>query len=406
MIDNNLLEILEVWRIKMKRTNSRIIKLPSIVETGGELATGLSPEEVEELNARSFDYGRRTANPTLDDYVIEPFSTAFKEKAFTEAVREVGLDSEGILNGRYSTDRLLNGRKFVVSAYPTTRTSYETVLSLTKSFLDTVIADSKVGVTREGSRKVDTDAYIFIEYLLDEMNRFVSENSTRFNRQDLAVNDSETDKKLQLDEKVEEMRVYLELKRFAKINAKNADGFHDARSLRSRINSFLVVFEQGIINRYGVSPAGLEESQAFDYELSDGSAVRYLFFPRPSTEHGKIYSGLVGRETKNIVASNGDLDILKELAFKEPYEYIRGGSGVRVATETKDKSAKGKTEIVRVSKDGAEDVRVYPVFDNDGKVYVRVESVLDTLRIITKQFSSTSTQLKVDLFAAPPVYLK
>ncbi|MBU1201770.1 MAG: hypothetical protein KKF46_01200 [Nanoarchaeota archaeon] len=243
----------------MKRTNSRIIKLPLIVEAGGELATGLSSEEVEELNARSYDYGRRTANPTLDDYVIEPFSIAFKERAFAEAVREVGLDSEGILNGRYSTDRLLNGKKFVVSAYPTTRTSYETVLSSTKGFLDTVIADSRAGVTREGSRKVDADAYIFIEYLLDEMDRFGSENSTRFNRQDLAVKDPKTDEKLPLDEEIEEMRVYLELERFANVNTKNSDGFHDARSLRSRIESFLGAFEQGILERYGVSPAGLEK---------------------------------------------------------------------------------------------------------------------------------------------------
>ena len=390
----------------MKRTNSRIIKLPTIVEAGGEFAAGLSPEGVEELNARSYDYGRRTAVPTIDDYVIEPFSIAFKKRAFDEAVKEVGLDSDGILKGRYSTDQLLNGTKFVVSVYPTTRASYETVLSLTKSFLGTVIADSMAGVTREGSRKVDADAYIFVEYLLNEMNRFESENSTKFNRQDLAVQDPETDKKLLLDEKIEEMCVYLELERFAHINPKNADGFHDGRSLRSRIESFLKVFENGIINRYGVSPTKLEASLAFDYELSDGSAVRYLFFSKPSTEYGKIYSGLVGKETKNIVASTGDLDILKELAFKGPYEYLRGGAGIRVATETTDKSAKGKTRIVRLSKDNAQEERVYPVFDNEGKVYVKVGSVLDTLEMLTQRHTSTPTQLKIDFFAAPPTYLR
>lgn len=390
----------------MKRTNSRIIKLPSIVEAGRELATGLSPEKVEELNARSYDYGRRTAIPTLDDYVIEPLSTTFKKRAFAEAVKEVGLDSEGTLKGRYSTDQLLNGRKFVVSAYPTTHTSYETVLSLTKSFLDTVIADSRAGVTREGSRKVDADAYIFIEYLLGEMDRFRSENSTRFNKQDLAVMDPKTDEKLPLDERIEEMRVYLELERFANVNAKNADGFHDARSLKSRIESFLGVFEQGIINRYGVSPTRLLASLAFDYELSDGSAVRYLFFPKPSTEHGKIYSGLRGKETKNIARSTGDLDILKELAFKEPYEYVRGGAGIRVATETTDKSAKGNTRILRLSKGDTQEERVYPVFNNEGKVYVRVGNVLDTLGMLTQRHTSTPTQLKIDLFAAPPAYLR
>jgi len=33
-------------RDKMKRINSRVIKLPLIVEAGGELATGLSPEDL------------------------------------------------------------------------------------------------------------------------------------------------------------------------------------------------------------------------------------------------------------------------------------------------------------------------------------------------------------------------
>jgi len=239
------------------------------------------------------------------------------------------------------------------------------------------------------------------------MDRFGSENSIRFNRQDLAVKDPATDEKLPLDEGIEEMRVYLELQRFANVNAKNSDGFHDARSLRSRIESFLGTFEQGILTRYDVSPTGLEKSQAFDYELSDGSAVRYLFFPRPSTEHGKIYSGLVGRKTKGVAGSNGDLDILKELAFKESYESMKGGAGIRVATETKDKGGKqGVTKITRLSKDGTEEVRAYPVFDNEGKVYVRAENVLDTLGMLTQRYTSTPTQLKVDLFAAPPIYLR
>ncbi|MBU1201769.1 MAG: hypothetical protein KKF46_01205 [Nanoarchaeota archaeon] len=140
--------------------------------------------------------------------------------------------------------------------------------------------------------------------------------------------------------------------------------------------------------------------------MSDESAVRYLFFPRPSTEHGKIYSGLVGRKTKGIAGSNGDLDILKELAFKESYESMKGGAGIRVATKTTDKSAKGETKIVRISKDGAQEERVYPVFDNEGKVYVRVGNVLDTLGMLTQRHTSTPTQLKIDLFAAPPTYLR
>lgn len=390
----------------MQRTNSRIIKLPLIVEASGDLAVGLNRAQIEELNARSNDYGRRTAIPTLDDYVIDPFSTAFKERVFNEAVKVVGLDSNGILNGRHSIEELFNGKKFVASAYPTQTSEYQFVLSLTKDFLDTVIADNTTGVSREGIRKVDEHAYIFIKYILDEMERFRSENSTKFNRKDLSVKDPATDKTFPLDEKIEEMRVYLELQRFAQINPENSDGFHYARSLRTRINSFLSDFERREMEKHGIPTLGLKESQSIDYQLSDESAVRYLFFPKPSTEYGQIYSGLVGRETKNIARSNGDLDIIRELAFKVPYEYIRGGAGVRVITETDKTAKKGKIKILRISKDGVQEERSYSVFNNEGKLYVMVGDVLEALRILTQKHTEVPTQVKIDFFAAPPSYLR
>lgn len=391
----------------MKRTNSRIIKLPSIIKVGGKFAKDLSKDEIEELNARSYDYGKRTAIPTLYDYVIEPFNTTFKERVFTEAVKKVGLNPNGILNDNYSIDEVFNDKKFFAIAYPTQTSKYGVVLSLIKDFLGTVIKDNIAGVSREGVRKIENNAYIFVDYLLEGVDRFKNENTTRFNKKDLKLKDPKTDKELPLDEKIEKMRVYFGLKRFSNINAKTADGFYDTSSLKSRIVSFLEAFEQKVIKRFGVSSEGLEESQAFDYELSDGSAIRYLFFPRPSTEHGEIYSGLVGKETKNIARSTGDLDIVKELAFKKMYEYIRGGKGVRVTTELTDKAGKkGKIKILRLSKDGTQEERIYSVFNSKGRPYVKVNDILDTLEMLTKQHTTDPTKLKIDLFAAPPAYLR
>ena len=109
---------------------------------------------------------------------------------------------------------------------------------------------------------------------------------------------------------------------------------------------------EGTINGMRAQEIGLEKVQAFGYKLRDMSAVRYLFYPKHSTEYGKIYSGLVGKETKNITRTTGDLDILEELAFKEPYKYIRGGEGIIVTTEVRDNAhkrgeTKGEMTILR-----------------------------------------------------------
>jgi hypothetical protein len=385
----------------MKRTNSRVIKLPSIVELGEELAAGLDPEEE---NARSYDYVRRTAIPTLRDYIIDPFSTAFKERAFNEAVGRVGLNSDGILNKRYSIKEVINGKKFAVTVYPLLRPSYEDILSGFEGFLDCVKSDTEAGVAREGVEKIDNAVYVLVEYLMNVMKRFRSENLIIYNKKDLAIKDPETNKKLPLDTEIEEMRVYLKPERYREINRKNADEYYDATSLESCLNLFLKTYEQRIMERYSIPSERLEKSQEFDYELSDGSGLRYFFFSKPSIKYGKIYSGLIGRKTKNITANTGDLDILKELAFEEPYEYIRGEAGVRVTTDEVGKI--GKTKILRLSKDGTQEERMYSVFNSEDGVYVGVGDVSDTLEMLIQRHSSTPTQVKIDFFPAHPVYLR
>ncbi|MCK4336116.1 MAG: hypothetical protein KAW40_05345 [Candidatus Aenigmarchaeota archaeon] len=390
----------------MKRTHSRIIKLPSIIEVGGELATGLNEDEVEELNVRSYDYGRRTAIPTLNDYIIEPFGTTFRERAFWKAVKKVGLDSEGILNDRYPIDKIFNGRKFVATAFPNKNSKYEVVLSLTENFLNGIIWKSKRGEKSEGVRKIDGEGYVFIGDLLDQINQFKDDETIRYNDSRLTLKDLETDKKLLLDEEIEKMRVYFNLNRFARISPKTADGYYNASSLEKHIKAFLEDYSRREMKRHGVSPEGLEENIDLDYELSDGSAVRYLFSPNPSTKHGQIYSGLTGKTTKNIARSTGDLDTIKELAFKGPYEFIKGEEGVRVRTYTR-KGKKGQTSILRLYKDkDLNDSRRYYVFSDKDKIYVKVKSVLDNLKILTESYTSNPTKLKIDIFTAPPTYLR
>ncbi len=386
-----------IERVKMRRTNSRVIRLPVMAESGRGAAAGLKEEEADELNARSYDYARRTAVPTLDDYIIAPFSSAFKDSAFAEAVNEAGLNDNGILKRGCSFSMTLNGRKFEARAYPSSATKYENVLSLTGNFLEAGVSESKKGVIIS-----DDEAYISIDYLLDSMSRFAEENSAGFNRRDLRITDPATGNSFPLDKNISEINVYFDMKRFSQINTENADAYFKGLSLKSRVKSFSDAFEKGLMRKYGMPDFELDESISFDYELSDGSGVRYLFFPKALTNYSEVYKGLVGRGTKNIAASNGDLDILKVLAFEQPYQLMRKGLGINVSTESYGK--KGKIIISRISKDGTEE-RAYSVLENEGIVYASANDIKDTIERLTWKHTQSPTFLKIDFFAAPPKYL-
>ena len=83
----------------MQRTNTRLIKLPTLLVAGQNYNE--DSDSAEELNVKAMDYVRRTAISTLDDFVITPFSDALKNKTFEEAKQNVGVDAHGILNSRY-----------------------------------------------------------------------------------------------------------------------------------------------------------------------------------------------------------------------------------------------------------------------------------------------------------------
>lgn len=392
----------------MKRTNSRIIKLPVLLKPDSELASSAITEEIEEENIRSYFYGKDTGNPTLDEFPIESFRSAIKEECFEKAVQEVGLDSNGLLKESFSSKPItLNGMKFVPRAYKTTRYSHEVILSELKVFLDGVVAGSQ----RHGRKKVDDKPYIFIDYLLNEVERLRQKpaNHTTSNRTSLNVKDPITDKKLIYESKIKKMRVYLNTMRYRTINPANAKHLYNARSLENRINSFEEAFVESRILKYDIPAEELGESRDINHDLSDGAGIRELFSQRTSTDHSKIYYGLVvgEKKTENIAASNGDLQILKELAFKDQYTSLTKSGGVEVATMTTDRNGKkGQTIIRRTSKDSTYEESIYNIFDNKGKLYLKVADVLNTIVLLTQQHTSSPTKLTVYGLVAPPAYLR
>lgn len=398
----------------MQRTNTRLIKLPTLL-VAGQNYNG-DNDSAEEMNVKAYDYVRRTAVPTLEDYVITPFGDAFKDKTFKEAVQKYGVDAEGILLGRHVTEEIIGAKKYVVDVFSTTRIQYETVFSFIQEFLEKIKVDNLETIRKDCIRKVDDEPHVFIEYLLEEIARQCNNNSTTFNKKDLEVQEKGLDKeglevykKAALDDSITEMLVALDMTRLAQINEKNADEFHKAKSLKAKLEAFKREFEAGLMNRYGINPNGIDEQVEFDYELSDGTGVRYLFFKKISLPYGDVYGGLVTKntvreKTKSVTKDYGDLDIVKDFAFKDPYLAMRAGVGIQVRTDMNG-SQKGKLVIGKFSKSGSEE-RSYKVFDNEGKVYVSVNDVMATIEKLKKDYTSVSTEQKIDFFAALPQHLR
>ncbi|MFH1916976.1 MAG: hypothetical protein ABIJ21_06975 [Nanoarchaeota archaeon] len=375
----------------MKRTDSRIVQAPVF---------GTDEEE----NLRGYDYARRTAMPTLEEYVLAPFEGALKDAAFQKARETVGVDGEGVLLGRHEVVHTLEGKHFVIVAYGNKRSANEPVIGGLIGFLQTIVDDNFQGVNREGVRKVDDSAFVFREYFLGELDRLREENTTSFNRTDLSVKDPATGKRAQLDE-VSRLQVYLDLNRYGRINPENTKAYLAAQSLRGALSGYMKSYEADARLRFGIPDKDLETSQEYDFEIADGSAVRFLFFPRKSIEYGSVLDGLVGMSTKNIAGSTGDLDIIGILAFGPDYEYLRGGAGIQVKHEPLSAHTE-RMVMRRIAKDGTASDRSYRIFDNEGKVYVAAEDLQAGIEGLLGAHTSVPTQFKIDLFAALPDYLQ
>jgi len=389
----------------MKRTESRLIKLPSILKP--KKVAGLSKEKTDETNLRSYNFGKRTAIPLLEKYPINSLANALKDMVFQKAIEEVGLDSDGYLDGSFSDFKKFGNRKFFVRTYSYTEYPHESTLSKINGIFGKTVTGNLEDVDEESIKKLGRTYYIWVDYLINTMEEAKEYKSTRSNRRDLSIIDLSTGKKAKLDKTINRMRVYFDKKRYSQLIKANADEHFNAKSLKANTESFLESYEKERMKKFGIPTKGLEEDIPLDFELTDGSTVSYLFYPKITTKHGEIYKGIVGKTTKDIARSTGDLNIIKELAFKEDYEFLKGGVGITVFADVGKK--KGKIRIIRTYKDGKEERKeegTYSILDDDNRIFVKVRDVLKAYEKLKGKYTSDPiTHIKIDFFLAPPKHL-
>ena len=286
---------------------------------------------------------------------------------------------------------------FSVKCYPQTQIGYELVLEDTRRFLETIVEDNARGLSREGVRKVDDESHVNIPYLLGKMGGFCGNHSSTNNRKDMTTLDK-SGQKIPLDDTVTDMLVYLDSERYSRLDPVNANNFHRALSLKSGLNKFMREYKAMVFKEHDIAE-NLEKSLDVTYELGDGSAVRFLFVPSKTIQHGEIYKGLVGMETKGIAASTGDLTILSSLDFPPSYRNIRGTSGVVV--DSVDAGFRTNVKITRISK-GVENVRTYHVVNTENGVYASVLDIQDTMKHLAEKNRNVEISLNVGFYSASP----
>lgn len=368
----------------MKKTSSIIVKLPEI-------------KKDEEIDAKSYDYARRTVQPLLKQVIINPFETALKERLFDEAIQAEGKNSEGIIKKGHTSRIELDNKNFQLEVQPSTRVSMEKVLSNIKVFLNTAIKDKIAGKKRTGVEKKTDDIYIELQYLMGAMNDFKTEHTTAINKKDLSILDA-TGKKIENDKYISLMRIYYNSS-YSSLNHKNAEEFLKAKSLKSRIDAFERKFKKSLIEKFAAEE--IEEKQDFDYELSDGAGVRYLFYPETITQYGKVYDALLKQKTEKVTSTSGDLNALEQLLFADYYEYPEKNPTISV-TLNKSKEA----TIEKTNKKGDWKKSRYGIILENSKIYVKIEDILERIEDFTILNTKTTTKTKIDFFASPPDYLR
>ena len=378
----------KIFRDTMKQTNTRKIYVPQLLTDGSDAS--------EEHNARVYNWVKRTGSPTLDEYIINPFETAMKEEVMAQASKTEDLREGAWLRERHTKRWDIGEVSFQAAAYRHSSIAHEVVLGQAQNFLEDCTSDNGNSVHREFLRKSRNGTHVSAGYVLDEIDRWRKANTKFYNKQELQLFEIGTGKNYvpSLDEPV--LSVALDTKRFSTINEVNAQHYLRARALGKQLDGFVKDFTQHIQTRHGVD---IKEGELeVDYACSDDSAVRYLFFPKEtSVQYAKMIDTLSAPAGEKIVASTGDLVILRDLRFGEPYsisgrgmltvstEYLKGGLGMC----TLDRGEKGKVS--------------YSVFDNKHKgCYVSATGILNRMSELRKSYSSGATQLKVDFFPGAP----
>jgi len=376
----------------MEITHKRKIQVPQLRTDGSDAS--------EEYNARAFNWVRRTASPTLDEYVLNPFETAMKDAVLKEAHRSEKSSEGDYLQQRHTKRWDLGGVSFQAAAYRHSSIAHETVYGRLQSFLQDCIEDNLDTVHREFVRKTKRGPHVSALYVLDSHVLWKQANTKVYNKQDLQVFEAGTEKAYKGVEAPCELVVALDSGRFSKLNETNAQTYLRARALGKQLDGFVKDFTTRVRERHGLSVTKGEHE--VDYALADGSAVRYLFFSKDtSVSYGKMLDCLMKPvEGESFVASTGDIELIRAFGFKAPYS-IGGRGKLDVSTEVL------KYHLGMCTLDRAEKGQVkYSIFDNEHKgVYVKARDVLYRMAELRRADHSQDTQMKVDFFPGAPVGL-
>ena len=356
----------------MRRTNMRTIQLELLVPFG--------TIENRERNARTYDYTRRGALRTLDDFIIAPF----QETLFDALSKEAQVDAKGIVQKICEKSWILGDKRLVAKVAPSKRTEYEAVLS---DFAGALNGDRIRGMNYE---KVNS--------YLDHINALASHHSNLCNQRRLELQTLDG-KKLELDPSITELVVYLDPQRVKYPSELNGETFYKAKSLAARLEGIRKNFEEETQAQEGIPAKDLPEQREIDYELSDGSAVRFLFYKRGTTEYAKVFDGLAGPFDKKISSGTGDLVIAQALGFKAPYSATFGKSNIKVRTDIPKEGP--ATLVITRSYDGEIHERIYRIVEEE-KILVSTEDVQANLTALLERYKDNSTQIKVDFYCAPP----
>jgi len=349
----------------MKRLLTRKVVVPQVE---------IDAMKNEEALVRARDYVLRTAIPTLDQYVLEPFAGAVKEKVFRKAKQEHGLNQQGILNGATSETLTFGELVLDACAKPGVSTAYEKVITQAEGWLR--------AAARSKRERHEGVTYRSVEELKELLTDWKDDRSEAYNRKEMRVTGSPT---IVLNE----LTVRLDKSQYARPSEKAAGEFAKARAVKGQLELYVRSFEEALAKAYRVPKKGKD----FQQELEDGSAVRYLFFPKTSVEYSKVFESLVGQSTQKVSSSTGDLDVLAQCAFQPDYAYAQG----KIAVSTTEENGIGIVRIARSNQNGGS-THSYRVRRKEDGLYVAVKDVQVALADVMKQKSETSMPLKVDYF--------
>ncbi len=160
----------------MKRTHTRTIRVPQLLTDGSDAS--------EERNALVYNWVKRTALPTLDDYIVTPFETVIKEAVFAEACAAENISDGQFLADRHTKTWNFGDIQLQAQAYRQQSIAHGEVVAHVHAFLEDCLKDNNGGVHREFIRKTREEGpHVSAAYILTEIDRLRVEQSRGFVKQ-------------------------------------------------------------------------------------------------------------------------------------------------------------------------------------------------------------------------------